>query len=98
MSVGGETVSGTGGRARQPLEFRGPESMRPIQHLFDPSRPFVFFHAGVYSNWHKAAMVIDNTNYNTVEQFMMAEKARTFEDWPTRKKILVEVGGLVPKK
>jgi len=74
--------------ANQWAQFDGPESMRVYQHLYDPKKRFVCFHAGIYSNWAKYHMEIDGSEYNCVEQFMMAEKAKTFEDWSTRKKIL----------
>lgn len=40
----------------------------------------VLFWAGPLSNWHKASFVIDGITYNCVEQHMMAEKAREFDD------------------
>jgi ribA/ribD-fused uncharacterized protein len=40
------------------------------------------------SNWEHSPMVIDGVNYNCVEQWMMAEKARIFGDQETLGKIL----------
>ncbi len=40
------------------------------------------------SNWQTSAMTIDGFQYNCVEQYMMAEKARLFGDEETRAAIL----------
>lgn len=40
------------------------------------------------SNWEPSPMLIDDVQYNCVEQYMMAEKARTFGDESIRQKIL----------
>ena len=40
----------------------------------------VFFWDGIFSQWHKHNMVIEGILYNTCEQYMMAEKARLFDD------------------
>jgi ribA/ribD-fused uncharacterized protein len=44
------------------------------------AKEYVFFWGGPFSQWKKADMVIDGVTYNCCEQFMMAEKARFFED------------------
>lgn len=49
---------------------------------------YILFFKQWPSNWETAPMIIDGTQYNCVEQFMMAEKARTFEDTETRNEIL----------
>jgi ribA/ribD-fused uncharacterized protein len=41
---------------------------------------FVLFWAGPFSQWYKRDMVIEGITYNCCEQYMMAEKARTFHD------------------
>jgi len=41
---------------------------------------YVFFWNGIYSQWHKAPMVIDKVEYNSCEQYMMHQKALLFED------------------
>ena len=41
---------------------------------------YVFFYGSFFSQWAKYDIVIDNIKYNTAEQFMMAEKARMFDD------------------
>jgi len=38
------------------------------------------FSTGVFSQWHKCKFVIDNEEYNCAEQYMMACKARLFND------------------
>jgi hypothetical protein len=40
------------------------------------------------SNWEDSPMEIDGVHYNCVEQWMMAEKARLFEDAATEAKIM----------
>ena len=40
----------------------------------------VLFWGGVLSNWYKSDFEVDGTTYNSVEQHMMAEKARQFND------------------
>lgn len=49
---------------------------------------FVFFWDGFMSNWHIARFVVDGQVYNCVEQYMMAEKARVFNDALVHAKIL----------
>lgn len=44
--------------------------------------------ASCLSQWFPAAFVIDGVRYSTAEHWMMAEKARLFEDAETRAKIL----------
>lgn len=41
---------------------------------------FTFFWDGHFSQWHPSIFVIDGITYNCAEQFMMAEKAKTFSD------------------
>lgn len=40
----------------------------------------VFFWNGIYSQWHKAPMTVDNIEYNSCEQYMMHQKALLFGD------------------
>ena len=40
----------------------------------------VFFWNGIYSQWHKASMTVDNIEYNSCEQYMMHQKALLFGD------------------
>jgi ribA/ribD-fused uncharacterized protein len=47
------------------------------------------------SNWKESPFTIDFIRYNCVEQYMMAEKARTFNDIETLNKIL---GTKIPKE
>lgn len=48
----------------------------------------VLFWGSWPSNWTIAPMQIDGQEYNSVEQWMMSEKARLFGDEATRRKIL----------
>ena len=41
---------------------------------------FVFFWSGPFSQWHPCQFIVDGVKYNCAEQYMMAEKARYFED------------------
>lgn len=41
---------------------------------------FTFFWGGVFSQWYKAPFKVGDVEYNCAEQYMMAEKARTFFD------------------
>jgi ribA/ribD-fused uncharacterized protein len=49
---------------------------------------FIFFWGEFLSNWERSPMVIDGVIYSCVEQYMMAEKARTFGDEKTLAKIM----------
>lgn len=41
---------------------------------------YVFFWNGIYSQWHKADIIINGIEYNCCEQYMMHQKALTFND------------------
>lgn len=49
---------------------------------------YYFFYGGPFSNWCSSKFVYNNIEYNCVEQFMMASKARLFGDLETEQKIL----------
>jgi ribA/ribD-fused uncharacterized protein len=49
---------------------------------------FVFFWNGWPSQWFASEFTIDGVTYNCCEQFMMAEKARFFDDQETLKQVL----------
>jgi len=49
---------------------------------------FHFFLRGWESQWHRRPMTIDGVKYNCCEQYMMAEKARLFNDHATLRKIM----------
>ena len=44
------------------------------------SERFTFFLRGPFSQWYRSAFTLDDTVYNTAEQFMMARKAELFSD------------------
>lgn len=46
----------------------------------DPKDKYIFFYGGIYSQWLSSKFVVDGYEYNCAEQFMMAEKARLFND------------------
>lgn len=47
-----------------------------------------FFWGGAFSQWLRSAFIIDGVTYRTAEHWMMAEKARTFNDQAALKRIL----------
>jgi ribA/ribD-fused uncharacterized protein len=49
---------------------------------------YLFFWGGWPSNWEPSPFLVDGIQYNCVEQFMMAEKAKLFGDEEVRTKIL----------
>jgi ribA/ribD-fused uncharacterized protein len=49
---------------------------------------FTFFWNDPFSQWHPSPFEIDGTRYVTAEQYMMAEKARLFDDQTTLAEIL----------
>jgi ribA/ribD-fused uncharacterized protein len=49
---------------------------------------FTFFWHGILSQWHKCRFVIGGVEYNCAEQFMMAEKARIFNDPDSLREIM----------
>lgn len=51
---------------------------------------YVFFWNGIYSQWHKAPMVIDKVEYNSCEQYMMHQKALLFGDLDIAAQIMME--------
>lgn len=49
---------------------------------------FVLFWGGVLSNWHLSKFSIGGVEYNSVEQFMMQQKAREFSDLNVERMIM----------
>lgn len=49
---------------------------------------FTFFWNGPFSQWEPAWFEIDDIEYNCAEQYMMAEKARLFDDFETLEMIM----------
>ena len=49
---------------------------------------YIFFYGGVFSQWYRCDITIDGVKYCTAEQFMMAEKARLFDDDYALKQIM----------
>lgn len=49
---------------------------------------FTLFYGGVFSQWHYSPFVIDGVEYNCAEQYMMAQKARLFQDASMLKAIM----------
>ena len=42
---------------------------------------YYFFLSGQFSQWYKSTFIINGVAYRCAEQYMMAEKARLFEDY-----------------
>ncbi|WP_271439036.1 NADAR family protein [Pontixanthobacter luteolus] len=49
---------------------------------------FTFFWSGPFSQWYHSPFTLEGDYYNTAEQYMMAEKARLFNDPEMRARIL----------
>jgi ribA/ribD-fused uncharacterized protein len=49
---------------------------------------YLFFWNGIFSNWYPSIFVVDNIEFNCVEQYMMYMKAMTFNDISTAQTIL----------
>ena len=56
------------------------------------NKDFIFFWRteSCFSQWHYSEFESENKNYNCAEQYMMAEKARLFEDLETESLIMAE--------
>ena len=54
----------------------------------NPNNGYANLHKGCLSQWQKCSFEIDGVSYSSAEQYMMAEKARTFGDDETLEKIL----------
>lgn len=54
------------------------------------SEKFTLFWRGPFSQWHSSSFIVYGTLYNCAEQFMMASKARLFNDQRTLEKIMNE--------
>lgn len=52
---------------------------------------YVFFWGGVFSNWYISDFVVDGITFNCAEQYMMYQKALTFNDIKTANEILDEI-------
>jgi len=55
---------------------------------YTETEKFIFFYGSFYSQWTMRKMIIDNIKYYTCEQFMMAEKAKLFNDKIALEKIM----------
>ena len=67
------------------------ENGERIKYLFfwshNPRRPGIIDHS-CFSQWYPAQFEVDGVLYPTAEHYMMAEKARLFDDHATEKEIL----------
>lgn len=64
----------------------------------EQAEKFTFFWDGPFSQWEPAKFVIDGIEYNCAEQYMMAEKARMFDDQDTLDRIMDEESPREQKK
>lgn len=69
-----------------------PQNLQELKKEIQDGKKFeyVFFYGTCLSNWYSARFTIDEIEYYNSEQWMMAEKARTFDDMQTLEKILRE--------
>ena len=49
---------------------------------------FYFFWGGPASQWYESDFEIDGTTYNCAEQYMMAQKAKLFDDQQSLEQIM----------
>ena len=52
---------------------------------------YKFFWGGYFSNWYVLDFIVDGITYNCGEQYMMYQKALTFNDTETANKIMEEI-------
>ena len=73
-----------------------------LQASREPEGPVLFYHPvgfhGHMLNWFKAEMTIEDTEYDTVERYIMAEKAKLFGDTDTLKQIMGAEKGMYQVK
>jgi len=55
---------------------------------YNETNTHIYFYGSIYSQWAKRDIEIDKIKYNCCEQFMMAEKARLFNDEESLKMIM----------
>lgn len=70
------------------------KSKRTLLALLAEGKTFTYhcFWAGPFSQWHPAPMKVDGKFYPTAEHYMMAEKARLFNDQEAEKEIMKASG------
>ena len=59
---------------------------------------YKFFWSGIFSNWHPSEFIIDGITFNSGEQWMMVQKAKTFNDVISIDKILSETNPKIQKQ
>jgi ribA/ribD-fused uncharacterized protein len=58
---------------------------------------FTPFYGGIFSQWHPAKFTVDGIEYNCAEQYMMAQKAQLFGDFPSHTAIMKAESPLAQK-
>jgi len=58
---------------------------------------YLFFWGGWFSNWAPTEFTVNGVKYNCGEQYMMAEKARVFEDYDIMNQIFNETSPMTQK-
>lgn len=64
---------------RQNHHEKADDALRELRSAPSTPRPLPFW-GGFMSQWHLSLFILDDLIYNTAEHFMMAEKARLFND------------------
>lgn len=64
----------------------------------EQAEKFTFFWDGPFSQWEPAEFEVDEVKYNCVEQYMMAMKAKMFDDEDTFDRIMEEESPREQKK
>ena len=59
---------------------------------------YKFFWSGIFSNWYPSEFIIDGITFNSGEQWMMYQKAKTFNDAIIMDKILNETNPKIQKQ
>jgi ribA/ribD-fused uncharacterized protein len=67
----------------------GSSTGLPIDQLAIVNKEkFILFYTGVFSQWHPSKFVVNNVGYSHCEQYMMASKARLFDDREALRRIM----------
>jgi ribA/ribD-fused uncharacterized protein len=63
-------------------------AVKPPTYVQTPNGEVCLFYTNCFSQWHPSIFGVDEIGYSHAEQYMMAEKARLFNDSKTERKIM----------